>query len=177
LAFASPQSSGQIITEWSPAATPWRRCPSIRRAFVEATLMSASRPTARPDPMASPLIAETTGLSQLTMPCALTRPFPNEVDDAVVAARALEHLLDAVAAFNRPELVSPAGDDRDARTGVVVEVPPDPADLRVAPGQRGGRVSFGLCDRDQQDPVLASVDRQRLVLAPVDAGTLVVVGH
>ena len=53
-AFASPQSSGQTIAAWSPAATPSFVWPSTIRAAGVAIEMSASSPTARPAPTAGP---------------------------------------------------------------------------------------------------------------------------
>jgi len=88
-----------------------------------------------------------------------------------------QHLVDAVVAFDRPELVSPAGDDRDAQLGVVGEIAPDVTDFGVAAGEGGGWVSVGLGDRDEQDPIVASLEGECLVLAPVDGGTQVVDGH
>ena len=62
-----PQSSGQMIAAWSPAATPRRVWPSVIRAVSDAMLTSARRATTNPAPTATPLIAETTGLSRLIM--------------------------------------------------------------------------------------------------------------
>ena len=66
MAFAMPHSSGQLITAWSPAATPRRVWPSTIFAFRPATEMSASSATASPAPTAGPWIADTIGLEQLT---------------------------------------------------------------------------------------------------------------
>ncbi len=63
-AFAIPQSSGQTIAAWSPAATPSFVCPSTIRAFGVAIEMSARSPTASPAPIAWPVIADTIGLGQ-----------------------------------------------------------------------------------------------------------------
>ena len=63
-----PQSSGQMIAAWSPAATPSRVCPSMIRASRAAMGMSAIRPQTSPAPTAGPCIIDTTGLEQLTMP-------------------------------------------------------------------------------------------------------------
>ena len=60
-----PHSSGQTIAAWSPAATPRRVWPSMRRAFFAAIEMSASRPATSPAPTAGPCIAETTIFEQL----------------------------------------------------------------------------------------------------------------
>ncbi len=65
MAFAIPQSSGQQIAAWSPAATPRRVWPSMIRAERDAIEMSASSPTTSPAPTAAPFIAETTGFEQL----------------------------------------------------------------------------------------------------------------
>src|SRR5579884_2498713 len=62
-----PTSSGQQIAAWSPAATPSLVCPSMILAPRPATEMSASKATTRPAPTAGPRIAETTGLSKLTI--------------------------------------------------------------------------------------------------------------
>ena len=59
-----PQSSGQTIAAWSPAATPSFVWPSTIRALGVAIEMSASSPTARPAPTAGPVIAETIGFGQ-----------------------------------------------------------------------------------------------------------------
>ena len=64
-ALAMPQSSGQMIAAWSPAATPIRVWPSMSRVERPAIEMSASSPTTSPAPTATPSIAETTGLPQL----------------------------------------------------------------------------------------------------------------
>jgi hypothetical protein len=60
-----PQSSGQMIAAWSPAATPRRVWPSMMRAERAAIETSASRPATSPAPTAGPCIAETTGFEQL----------------------------------------------------------------------------------------------------------------
>ena len=56
-----------MMAAWSPAATPRRVCPSVRRASSAAMLTSARRATTSPAPTATPLIAETTGLSRSSM--------------------------------------------------------------------------------------------------------------
>ena len=68
-----PTSSGQITAAWSPAATPRRVWPSVKRAFSDAMLMSASSATASPAPTATPLMAEMIGLSQLIMLWTMSR--------------------------------------------------------------------------------------------------------
>ena len=62
-----PASSGQMIAAWSPAATPSLTCPSPSFASSAAMAMSASSATTTPAPTATPLIAETMGLSQSMM--------------------------------------------------------------------------------------------------------------
>ena len=62
-----PQSSGQLMTEWSPAATPSRVWPSMMRADLPAMEMSQSSPATRPAPTATPFSAETVGLQQSMM--------------------------------------------------------------------------------------------------------------
>jgi hypothetical protein len=60
-----PQSNGQTMAAWSPAATPRRVWPSMIRAERAAIEMSASRPMTSPAPTAGPAMAEITGLEQL----------------------------------------------------------------------------------------------------------------
>ena len=62
-----PQSSGQMIAAWSPAATPRRVWPSISRAFFAAMEMSAISAAASPAPTAGPWIAEMMIFEQLSM--------------------------------------------------------------------------------------------------------------
>jgi hypothetical protein len=64
-------------------------------------------------------------------------------------------------------MVSCAGDQRDPQFGAISKVAPDSADLGVAPDEGGGRSSFGLGDRDEQDAVVAPIKRERLILIPV----------
>src|SRR3989304_4269942 len=52
-----PQSSGQTIAAWSPAATPRRVWPSMMRAFFAAIEISDSNPATSPAPTAGPCIA------------------------------------------------------------------------------------------------------------------------
>jgi hypothetical protein len=59
-----PQSSGQMITAWSPAATPSFVCPSMIRATASrSTRRRAAPPQDRAD--RGPVIAETTSFGQL----------------------------------------------------------------------------------------------------------------
>jgi len=55
------------IAAWSPAATPRRVWPSMRRALRAALEMSASRPATSPAPTAGPCIAETMIFEQLIL--------------------------------------------------------------------------------------------------------------
>ena len=59
-----PHSSGQIATAWSPPATPRRMWPSVILAASSMMLMSARSATASPAPTATPLMADTIGVSQ-----------------------------------------------------------------------------------------------------------------
>ena len=63
-ALAMPHSNGQQIAAWSPAATPSRVWPSMMRAVLPATEMSASSAATSPAPTAGPWIADTTGFEQ-----------------------------------------------------------------------------------------------------------------
>ena len=67
MALAIPHRSGQIRAAWSPAATPNRAWPSERRADSAMMLTSASRATASPAPTATPLMAETIGLTEASI--------------------------------------------------------------------------------------------------------------
>ena len=60
-----PQSNGQTMQAWSPAATPRRVWPSMILAFFEAIETSARMPATRPAPTAGPRIVLTIGLEQL----------------------------------------------------------------------------------------------------------------
>ena len=59
-----PQSSGQQMAAWSPAATPRRVWPSMMRAVRPTTETSASSAATSPAPTAGPWIADTIGFEQ-----------------------------------------------------------------------------------------------------------------
>ena len=67
MALAMPHSRGQMITAWSPAATPSLVWPSMMRADFPTTDTSAMSPATRPAPTATRSMADTIGLEQLMM--------------------------------------------------------------------------------------------------------------
>ncbi len=73
MALAIPHRIGHSKAAWSPAATPRRTCPSDTRADSPMMLMSAMSATAKPAPTATPLMADTTGLSALSMHSTMAR--------------------------------------------------------------------------------------------------------
>ena len=153
-ALAMPQSSGQMIAAWSPAATPIRVWPSMRRAERPAIEMSASRPDDEPG-------ADGHAVHRRDDRLAAVDDVVDEVarlaEHPGARREVRDHLLDEIEVAARRERAAGAADDHGAGLGVGVDGAPHLGEVAVHGGV--GRVEATLrLHRDHQDPVLGALE-------------------